>query len=215
MVRRDDGAWAGMAEDALIAAVVSRQPGAWDGFYRRYERLVVSCIKKTMYRYTALVTEDDIEDTVSTVCLLLVKDEYKKLRSFDITRGYKLSSWIGLIATNAAHDALRRRAPGHDSLDDVDFDESPTQVPDCAPSPAERLERRSEWQALLGAIQELSEPDRLFIELYYDQELEPEQIAEKLQISVNTVYSRKNKIREKLRKSVEKLESGKDFALSP
>lgn len=215
MVRRDDGVWGAMAEDALISAVVSRQPGAWDGFYRRYERLVVSCIKKTMYRYTALVTEDDIEDTVSTVCLLLVKDDYKKLRSFDITRGYKLSSWIGLIATNAAHDALRRRAPGHDSLDDVDFDESPTQVPDCAPSPAERLERRSEWQALIGAIQELSEPDRLFIELYYDQEMEPEQIAERLQISVNTVYSRKNKIREKLRKSVEKLASGKDQTLSP
>lgn len=215
MVRREDGPWAAMAEDALVEAVVTRQAGAWNGFYRRYERLVISCIKKTMYRYTALVTEDDIEDTVSTVCLLLVKDEYKKLRSFDITRGYKLSSWIGLIATNAAHDSLRRRAPGHDSLDDVDFDESPTQVPDCAPTPAERLERRGEWKALFTAIQELSETDRLFIELYYDQELDPEVIAAKLGISVNTVYSRKNKIREKLRKSVEKLELGKIDAFAP
>ena len=55
--------------------------------------------------------EEDVEDLVSATALNIVKDDYKKLRAFDATRGYKLSSWIGLIATNTAHDALRRRAP--------------------------------------------------------------------------------------------------------
>ena len=37
------------------------------------------------------------------------------------------------------------------------------------------------------------------MDYYYVQELEPEVIARLMSISVNTVYSRKNKIREKLR----------------
>src|SRR3979490_793126 len=64
-----------------------------------------------MRRYGAAFNDEDVEDLVSATALNVVKDDYKKLRSFDPPRGYKLSSWIGLIATNTAHDALRRRAP--------------------------------------------------------------------------------------------------------
>src|SRR3712207_2229128 len=109
--------WATMPEDELLAAVLGEKPGAWAGFYKRYDRLIITCIRKVLHRYTALYGEEDIEDMVSTVCLNLVKDDYHKLRAFDATRGYKLSSWVGLIATNTAHDALRRREPIHARLD--------------------------------------------------------------------------------------------------
>ena len=47
------------------------------------------------------------------------------------------------------------------------------------------------------------------MDYYYIQELEPEVIARLMSISVNTVYSRKNKIREKLRIIVGKQQDGR------
>jgi RNA polymerase sigma-70 factor (ECF subfamily) len=205
--------WQVMPEDELLAAVLAEKPGAWAGFYKRYERLMITCIKKVMHRYTALYGEEDIEDMVNTVCLNLVKDSYRKLKTYDASRGYKLSSWVGLIATNTAHDALRRRDPIHASLDGHagDEDEAPVQYADEGPSPGDTLEQREQWLALVAAIRELPEGDQEFLSLYYDQELEPEEIAKRLNISVNTVYSRKNKVREKLRRIVEAMD-GKDAA---
>jgi RNA polymerase sigma-70 factor, ECF subfamily len=195
--------WASLPEPDLLGAVLAQEPGAWLGFYSRYERLIISCVKKALHRYTAAYGDEDVEDIVNTVCLNLVKNDYKKLKSYDAGRGYKLSSWVGLIATNTALDALRRREPMHTSLDGREDDEPPTQVADARPDPADALERREQWHALLAAIRGLPETDRVFLELYYDQEAEPEAIARTLGISVNTVYSRKNKLREKLRKLVE------------
>jgi RNA polymerase sigma-70 factor (ECF subfamily) len=205
--------WAAMPEDELLAAVVAEKPGAWAGFYKRYDRLIITCIKKVLHRYTALYGEEDIEDMVNTVCLNLVKDGYHKLRAFDPTRGYKLSSWVGLIATNTAHDALRRREPIHQRIDaahDADDDGPPQQYADpSAPLPGDSLETREEWDELCAAIRELSASDQEFLALYYQQELEPEEIARRMGISVNTVYSRKNKVREKLRRVVEQRSGGK------
>src|SRR5262245_45829508 len=106
-----------MDEVQLVAAVLSARPGAWSAFFTRYERLIISCVRKVLMRYGAYHTEEDIEDLVSTTALNLVKDDYKKLRAFDAGRGYKLSSWVGLLATNTAHDALRQRPPNAMSLD--------------------------------------------------------------------------------------------------
>jgi RNA polymerase sigma-70 factor (ECF subfamily) len=200
-----------MEEPELLKAVVSKQPGSWAGFYARYERLIITCIKKVLHRYTALYGDEDIEDMVNTVCLNLIKDDFRKLRSYDASRGYKLSSWVGLIATNTAHDALRRREPIHKQLNPVADDDgaSPMEFADSGPTPGEALEKREQWNTLVAAVQELPESDRQFLELYYERELEPEEIAKLMGISVNTVYSRKNKVREKLRKIIEELSGGK------
>ncbi len=204
--------WATMEEPTLLSAVVDKKPGSWAGFYARYERLIITCIKKVLHRYTALYGDEDIEDMVNTVCLNLIKDDFRKLRSYDASRGYKLSSWVGLIATNTAHDALRRREPIHRQLSPIDDDDGGTgqmDFADAGPTPGEALEKREQWNTLVAAIQELPESDRQFLELYYEKELEPEEIAKVMGISVNTVYSRKNKVREKLRKIIEDLSGGK------
>ncbi len=206
-------AWATMPEEKLLAAVLAREPGAWVGFYARYERLMIACIKKTLRRYSAFHTDEDVEDLASSVCLNLVKDDYKKLRTFDGARGYKLSSWVGLIATNTTLDSLRRRAPSHTTLDGPDA-ENPIEIADHTNDPGDALERRQELAAVLTAIRDLSPTEREFLELYYDDEAEPEEIAKRMGISVNTVYSRENKLREKLRKLVYNASAGKVGATS-
>jgi RNA polymerase sigma-70 factor (ECF subfamily) len=188
----------------LVTAVIAREPAAWPTFFAKYERLVVACVRRALRRYGASHSEEDIEDLVSQTAFNLVKDDYKKLRTFDPTRGYKLSSWVGLIATNTALDALRRRAPtdvwSAASLDDTDPILPTLATPEAGPG--EALARKDEVRLVRSAIDELSDTDRLFLEYYYVEELEPEEIARLMGISLNTVYSRKNKIREKLARRV-------------
>lgn len=198
-----------LSDAELVQAVLAREPAAWPTFFAKYERLVISCIRKVMRRYGAPFNEEDLEDLVSATALNIVKDDYKKLRAFDPTRGYKLSSWIGLIATNTAHDALRRRGPTElwsaAALDDT----APVPLESEDALASEALEAEDEARALRAAIAQLSPSDRLFMDYYYVQELDPEVIAQLMSISVNTVYSRKNKIREKLRIIIHRSQGGR------
>lgn len=185
-------------ELALLRAVVDREAGAWLRFYRRYERLIIACVRRVLHRYTASTTPEDLEDIVNNVCLDLVRDDYKKLKAYDPERGYKVSSWVGLISTNIAHDALRRRGPAHFSLDDPDY--SVPEAPDPSPSPMETAVKREQLDAVNAAISLLSPGEQIFVHYYYGEGLDPAEIAEILGISVNTVYSRKNKVRANLKK---------------
>jgi RNA polymerase sigma-70 factor, ECF subfamily len=187
----------------LVAVVLQGRLLAWPAFYARFERLMRACIRRTLRWYGAPGSDSDLEDLLSAVCLNIIKDDYRKLRLFDFGRGYRLSSWVGLIATNTAIDALRRREPEHASVDD------PTgrahEVPSGTPTPFDQLHRHEEAKLLQIAVRQLSEGDRLFLEYYFEHELEPSVIAERMGIAIATVYSRKNKVREKLRVMVERL----------
>jgi RNA polymerase sigma-70 factor (ECF subfamily) len=196
-----------LSDEELVRAVLANEPAAWPTFFAKYERLIVTCIRKVMLRYGAHFNQEDLEDLVSVTALNIVKDDYKKLRAFDAARGCKLSSWIGLIATNTAHDSLRRRAPTEVwstvALDDT----APFKLESDQALASEALEADDELRELRTAIAQLSPSDRLFVDYYFVQELAPEVIAQLMSISINTVYSRKNKIREKLRIIVSRIHS--------
>jgi RNA polymerase sigma-70 factor (ECF subfamily) len=194
-------AYDALSETDLVAAVLAGEPAAWPSFFARYERLIISCIRKVLFRYHAHHNEEDLEDLISATALNLVKDDYKKLRTFDPTRGYKLSSWVGLIATNTTHDALRRRTP-IESGNTASLDDSESGIDPAAEleSPDIAIERRDRASVLRRAVQQLGPSDRLFVEYYFEAEMEPEDIARLMGISINTVYSRKNKVREKLKR---------------
>jgi RNA polymerase sigma-70 factor (ECF subfamily) len=208
-------AYDALSETELLAAVLAKEPAAWPTFFARYERLVIGCVRKVLRRYHAQHSEEDIEDLISQTALNMINDDYRRLRAYDPTRGYKLSSWVGLIATNTAHDALRRRVPtdvwSATSIDDTD---PSLDLPASNEPPEEAVARHDESRQLRQAVEALSPSDRLFVDYYFVQELEPETIARLLRISINTVYSRKNKIREKLRQLVRRKEqrSGKGDA---
>lgn len=204
--------WPKAADVELLAGVLSRAPGAWEQFLKRYERLMISCIRKVLYRYTALHADADIEDMLSATLINLIKDDFHKLRAFDVERGYKLSSWVGLIATNTAHDALRGRDPNHDSLEQRAEDSQRFAPVDMSPTPDLEFETRERWDQLRAGLDQLSPDDREFLVMCYAEELEPEEIAKQLGIALNTVYSRKNKVREKLRRIVESLATREESA---
>src|SRR5690606_2574851 len=66
-------------------------------------------------------------------------------------------------------------------------------------SPLDLLIEKERWDHLNVLLQGFSAKDRIFLQLYYEQGLEPARVAEEMSISLKTVYSKKHKIRAHLR----------------
>src|SRR5690349_17914132 len=91
----------------LLAAILAGQRRCWTEFKRRYERLIASCLMLTLRRYEVPFSQADVQDLIAEVWLDLLRDDLKKLRAFEPSRGFRLSNWIALIATRTTIDRLR------------------------------------------------------------------------------------------------------------
>ncbi len=199
--RRDSGVFeavtidpATWSEDDLRARLVASQPRAWREFERRYDRLIDRCILKVTRRFSSVVSADDVREIGATLRLSLLANDMHKLRSFDPDRGNRFSSWIGLLAINAAYDYLRsvRREPGKAAL---------TEASDLAaetPDPFEAVVQRQRATIAQRLLEQFSARDRTFATLYFGEGLDPNVIAARMKISVKTVYSKKHKIQARL-----------------
>lgn len=184
-------------EAALLSGLIANDAGAWREFNTRYSRLLLSCISRVTARF-GYASADDVREIYSTLCLQLLSNDKKKLRSFEPERGTRLGTWLGLLATHTAYDFLRsvRRHPRHDDLTCAEALVS--EMPD--PSDAALL--REQARLLCQALSELSVKDREFVELYYGLGLEPEEVAQRMGISIKTVYTKKHKLQARLESSL-------------
>lgn len=181
-------------EVALVQGMLTGSERHWRQFHLRYDRLIFRCITKVTGRFASLLTQDDIREVYATLVVQLLQNDMHKLRSFDPERGNRLGSWIGLLAINAAYDYLRqiRREPNRAPLAEAE-------TLSCElPSPLDITLQRERAARVADVLSGFSAKDREFVTLYYGEGLEPEQIAERMGISVKTVYSKKHKIRSRL-----------------
>ncbi|MCC6873999.1 MAG: sigma-70 family RNA polymerase sigma factor [Sandaracinaceae bacterium] len=188
-------------EAELLSRMLMRRADAWREFHHRYDRLIYRCIHKVTSRFPGSVTSEDVREIYGMFLLSLNKRDMHKLRTFEPERGNKLSSWIGMLATNCAWDFLRgvARQPQCTSLADAEM------VGCDQASPFENLLEKQRWTVVNETLKAFSKKDRVFVHLYYVDGLSPEEIAERMAISVKTVYSKKHKIRCRLQKALEPL----------
>ena len=133
----------------------------------------------------------------------LLRDDMKKLRQYDATRGFRIASFIGLVATNTTIDHLRSRQVEARPLDDVMED-----YVSLAVTPArDVVEDREQMAIAREALGRLSAEERAFVVHGFHDERSPEELARTLGVTTNTIYSRKFKIREKLQRIVGSLEA--------
>src|SRR5438270_2128140 len=203
-----DGARGNSAEETVLLTQLLATKGKaqhdrlWAEFAHRYERLIVSCVVKALRRYGATFSRDDLDDLVGDVWLVLLREDMKKLRQYDATRGFRIASFLGLVATNATIDHLRARQAEATPLDDVLEDYASMR----AEAPRDVVEAREEAELARAALAQLSGEERAFVVDCFRDERSPEELARALGVTTNTVYSRKFKIREKLQKIVRTLD---------
>lgn len=187
-------------EAELLARALRREEQAWTELVRRYRALIYRCITKVTGKYAPMLPSAEIDEVYAEVLLALLRDDQRKIRMYDPARGAKLSSWIGMIAVNTAHDYLRGmgRRPLLDRIDGApdgreEYDRTPLDV----------LLEKERWDHFNGILGDFSEKDRTFVHLYYGQGMDAARVADEMAISVKTVYTKKHKIRQHLRRRIE------------
>ncbi len=190
----------GLSDRDLVAKMLERDNLAWREFHRRFDRLIYRCIHKVTCRFSSVISSEDVREIYAMLLVGLTSRDMHKLRTFEPERGSKLSSWIGLLATNAAWDYLRgiSRQPQCAQLAEAE------EIGGPAEDPCERLIDKERWGIVNETLRSFSSKDRDFVRLFYVDGLTPEEIAEEMQISVKTVYSKKHKIRCRLEEALQK-----------
>ena len=181
-------------EKALVARLLLDDPAAWRTFTSEYSRIAIGCIRRVLYRFTRVTNEHDVDEIYARFCFQLLASDKKKLRRFDPERGGRLSTWIGLLAKNATYDYLRR----------IKRDQVCEPMPEAetfaaeGSNPFEQVALRQRAKLTAQTLQHLSERDRQFVELYFGRGLEAEEVAQRMNISVKTVYTKRHKVTAKL-----------------
>jgi RNA polymerase sigma-70 factor (ECF subfamily) len=178
----------------LVQGLLQNDPAAWHAFTVRYGRLIQSCIHRVVARFPGVVRADDALEITSTLYVQLLANGRHKLRSFAPERGSKLGTWLGMLATHAAYDFLRgvRKLPRAIELTEAE------ELANEAPDASELTLNRERASRVSAALAEFTRKDREFVDLYFGEGLDPDEVARRMGISVKTVYSKKHKIQRRL-----------------
>jgi len=179
------------SDTELLERMMRREELAWREFHSRYDRLIYRAIHKVTQRFSSVLESADVEEIYAGLMCSLNSRDMHKLRTFDVERGHRLSTWVSLLATNASWDYLRAisRQPQRGSAIEAE------DVSSGSPDPFNALAAKEEWSRVHATLLGFSEKDRTFVELFFVEGRTPEQIAVEMRISVKTVYSKKHKIR--------------------
>ena len=179
-------------ETTLIPSLLMNDERAWRTFHELYSSRLQGAISRVTRRFPQLSGTDHVDEIYGTLCLRLLSDDKRRLRSFDPGRGTPLGAWLCTLARNSAHDFLRsrQRQPWLGRLADEVCEVEPRSD---APDAFNQYLTREQIERLEELLTTLSVRDQEFMRAYLEG-LEPEEIAEQLGISVSTVYSKKHKI---------------------
>lgn len=178
----------------MVSGLLENRAEAWRALTLRYGRLIQSCISRVVSRFPSVVRAEDQAEIYSMLYLQLLANDRSKLRSFAPERGSRLSTWLGLLATHTAYDFLRtiRRIPRTTTL--AEAEELAGETPD----PVDVTLVRERASLVDVALAGFTSKDREFVELYFGEGLDPDEVARRMGISVKTVYSKRHKIQRRL-----------------
>ncbi len=164
----------------------------------RYGRLIMQTITWTFQRCSTVIREDT-EDVFQEVFSSLFKDQCNALARFDSSRA-SLGTYLSVIAKNATINACKKKRYTIEEYTDSSGQEFE--------NPEMMMEKKDVTEKIQASLPLLSVKERLFFKLYFEDYMPPEEIAGILGVTIETVYSKKAKIIDKLKQllpqSVEK-----------
>jgi len=184
----------------FIQHCVKGEKQSWEHFLKQYSRLIYSYIYSVLKTKGFRFAEDNVNDIFQEIFLLLVKDNFQKLRSFQGKNGCSLASWLRQVAINFTIDYLRklkpalsleaRREDGHSLQDSLADNSSDT---------PEILVNAEKAQSLKECIEGLSIDDKYFVELHFNRAIKLESLITYFRQSRGAIDMRKSRIVERLK----------------
>jgi len=173
----------------------------WQDFVKKYSRLIHSYIYSVLnQRNPSLAIEENISDIFQEIFVLLSKDDYRKLKTYQAKNGCSLASWLRMVTINYTIDYLRKIKPVVSLDQENDGGLSPGElIEDGSISVLDRLKKQDILESLYDCITALGIDDRYFLEFYIDRGLSLEAIKDTLEVSRGAVDMQKSRIVSKLR----------------
>lgn len=166
----------GPSDEALVAAYVEGDGGAFDELMARYERRVFAIC----YRYFG--NAEDAEDAAQDAFIALLR------RAETFSGASSFSTWMYRVATNACNDLARKRARRPQRTDDDVAERD--DLAGTAPSAEETLAARGLPDDLVAALSTLDEDTREAVVLHDVYGVAYTDIAARNGVAVGTVKSR-------------------------
>jgi RNA polymerase sigma-70 factor (ECF subfamily) len=183
----------------FVQACVKGDKQSWNEFLSRYSRLIYNYIYSVLAVKGRSLLEEQIEDIFQEIFYSLIKDNYKKLSTYQGRNGCTLASWLRQVTINFTIDYLRKLRPMFSidletekgfSLKDI--------LKDLSKDAVEFLSDQDRRKTLWDCVDLLEPAEQYFMELFLNQGLNLEQIREYLKINRGAVDMRKSRIFQKL-----------------
>lgn len=184
----------------FVQRCVRRDKLALDEFIDKYSRLIYNYIYSVLKVKGSIATEETVGELFQEIFLFLVKDNFKKLKSFKAKNGCSLASWLRQITVNFTIDYFRKFKPTV-SIDEENDEELSLKeiLADNAPSIADTLGENERLKYLKDCIKELQKDDKYFLELHINRGLSLEDLKDHFRVSRGAIDMRKARLIERLR----------------
>ena len=185
----------------FVQRCVRADKPTWDEFLRKYSRLIYNYIYSVLKIKGFLLTEENIADLFQEILFSLVKDNFKRLRSFKGKNGCSLASWLRQVVINSTIDYIRKSRALMDSLDEENNDELSLKdtLKDDSILVSESIIQEEKSVQLKECIEGLDNEDKYFLELHINRNLGLEELKRLLGISRGAIDMRKFRIISRLK----------------
>ena len=172
---------------------------SWSEFILRYSRLIYNYIYSVLSVKGRSLSSEQVEDIFQEIFQALIKDNYRKLATFQGKNGCSLASWLRQVTINFTIDYLRKLKPiaSLDAEDDDGFTLKDT-LKDLSSGASEFLDHQDRRKNLQECIGLLDPDEQYFLELFLNQGLTLDQMKEHFKINRGAVDMRKGRIFQKI-----------------
>ncbi len=180
-----------MSDAQLVALAAGQDQGAFLALFTRYH----SGVRTHIARYIS--QKEDIED----ICIESFSKAFSQIAVYNSE--FKFSTWLYTIARNTAFDHLSRAGRERTNMPTTSINESDgevAEIPYPVENPEDRIISQQEYDKWVGNIERLKEDYRVVARMSIMENYGYREIAEALNIPVNTVKTRIRRAKEQLLK---------------
>ena len=199
-----------MDDLGFVQRCIKGDKPAWDEFLRRYSRLIYNYIYNVLDNQGYAFAKHHLNDIFQEIFCSLIKDNFRKLRSFKAKNGCSLASWLRQVSINFTIDYMRKIKPIV-SIDEETDDglRLKDMLADGSVLTPEKIGHEERLNALEDCIEKLDHDEKFFIELHINRGLKLEVLKEHFKVSRGAIDMRKSRIIDKLKDCFK----GKGFVL--
>lgn len=171
-----------------------------DQFIKRYSRLIYNYIQHVLALKGFKDSSNHADDIFQSFIIFLIDEDCKKLRAFKARNGATLATWIRYLTINFTRDYLRKIKHVFSLDNETEEGVSPKDaLADDSISALEELSKEEEAKALDDCVDLLSNEDKYFVELNFNQKVSLEIMRDFLKLTRGAIDMQKARLMKRLK----------------